>query len=290
MTEITESLVFSLLPPRTPEAHKGLYGKLLLVAGSSRYRGAAQLAAAGALRAGAGLVTLASTERVIAAAATALPECTYLPLGEAVTGTIAASSLPALLAAAESYTALAVGCGLAQSPDTAALVLGLAKQIRCPLLIDADGLNLLAGQLDLLKKREIPAVLTPHPGEMARLCGCTAAQVQGAREDAARSLARQTNCVVVLKGHGTLVAAPDGRCFQNTTGGPGLAKGGSGDVLTGLIGGLLAQGLAPVDAAASGGWLHGAAGDACASRRGAVSMLPHELLDDLCALLAARRV
>ncbi len=290
MIEITASLVFSLLPPRTPDAHKGMYGKLLLTSGSSRYRGAAQLAAAGALRIGTGLVTLASTERVIAAAAPALPECIYLPLGESVTGTIAASSLPALLAAAEGSTALAVGCGLAQSPDTAALVLGLAKHAGCPLLVDADGLNLLAGQLDLLKGRAFPTVLTPHPGEMARLCGCTTAEVQAAREDSACGLARRTGCVVVLKGRGTLVAAPDGRCFYNTCGGPGLARGGSGDVLTGLIGGLLAQGLAPLDAAVCGVWLHGTAADACAARRGVISMLPHELLDDLCTLLAARRL
>ena len=255
---ITRELVFSLLPRRAAEAHKGDFGRLLIVAGSSRYRGAARLAADGALHCGAGIVTLASTEAVIQPAACALPELTFWPLPAAEDGSIALGN-PALLAQAAS------GCTV----------------------LDADGLNLIAAAPGVLAGRAAPTLLTPHPGEMARLCGRTVAEISAAREGYALWLASQTGCVVALKGHRTLIAAPDGRCRVNTTGGPGLARGGSGDLLTGMAGALLAQRMDPFDAASCAVWLHGAAADACAARRGILSMQPHELLEDLGALLAA---
>lgn len=285
MKEVTESIVFSLLPRRAPDAHKGDFGKLLILAGSSRYRGAARLAAAGALRCGAGIVTLASTERVIAAAACDLPETTFLPLPEDPDGAVSAAGLEPLLQAASSCTALAVGCGLTcgAGPNTLARAL-LALPV--PLVLDADGLNLIAGDPDILCRRTAPTLLTPHPGEMARLCGCSTAEIQRAREAHALQLAKQTGCIVLLKGHGTLIAAPGGDCYRNPTGGPGLARGGSGDLLTGMAAAFLAQGCSALDAALCAAWLHGAAADACAVRRGMLSMLPHELLEDLCFLLA----
>ncbi len=285
MKELTRSIVFSMLPRRAPDAHKGDFGKLLVFAGSSRYRGAARLAVSGALRCGAGIITLASTERVIAAAACDLPETTFLPLPEDPDGSVSAAGLNLLLQAASGCTALAVGCGLTCSAGPDTLVRALLE-LPVPLVLDADGLNLIAGKLELLRRRTAPTLLTPHPGEMARLCGCSTAEIQAAREKHALHLARQTGCVLLLKGHGSLIAAPDGECYRNPTGGPGLARGGSGDLLTGMAAAFLAQGLPALDAALCAAWLHGAAADACAARRGVLSMLPHDLLDDLCVLLA----
>ena len=283
---ITRELVFSLLPRRAAEAHKGDFGRLLIVAGSSRYRGAARLAADGALHCGAGIVTLASTEAVIQPAACALPELTFWPMPAAEDGSIALGN-PALLAqAASGCTALAAGCGLTQSASARAVIEAVVS-LPLPLVLDADGLNLIAAAPGVLAGRAAPTLLTPHPGEMARLCGRTVAEISAAREGYALWLASQTGCVVVLKGHRTLIAAPDGRCRVNTTGGPGLARGGSGDLLTGMAGALLAQRMDPFDAASCAVWLHGAAADACAARRGILSMQPHELLEDLGALLAA---
>ena len=288
MQDCTEELVLSLLPQRGGNAHKGTFGRLLLVAGCGRYRGAAQLAASGALRIGTGIVTLAATEPVAAACAAALPEATYLPLPADAEGQLDLRALAALLAQAGSVTAVAAGCGLGQSEALRSLVRGLAAQLTQPLLLDADALNLLADDPALLCARPAATVLTPHPGEAARLLASTVAAVQADRIGAACELASRTGCVVVLKGHGTLVAAPDGRLLHNPTGGPGLARGGSGDLLAGMIAGLMAQGLSAFDAAACGVFLHGAAADLCARRRGAVSMLPHELVDDLCGWFAAR--
>ena len=285
MTGITKSTVFSLLPRRSADSHKGNYGKLLILAGSTRYRGCAQLATAGALRCGAGIVTLAATERVISAAACNLPEALLLPLPEDPDGSVSAQGLSLLQKTAASQTAIAAGCGLTCADGPAALIRALIA-LPVPLVLDADGLNLVASDPGALRWRAAPTLLTPHPGEMARLCGCSTDQIQHAREDYALSLARQTGCVVLLKGHGSLIADPDGGCRYNPTGGPGLARGGSGDLLTGMAGAFLAQGLSAREAAICAAWLHGAAADACAERRGILSMLPHDLLDDLCSLLA----
>lgn len=286
---LTKSIVLSLLPRRSPDAHKGDFGKLLILAGSSRYRGAAQLASAGALRCGAGIVTLASTEQVISATACALPELTFLPLPEDPDGSISALGLDTLLETAKGYTALAIGCGLTCSAGPNTLVHALLD-LPLPLVLDADGLNLIAADPDCLCRRAAPTLITPHPGEMARLCGCSVSEVQGAREAHTSAFAQRTGCVVLLKGHGSLIVTPDGDCRRNPTGGPGLARGGSGDLLTGMAGAFLAQGLTPRDAALCAAWLHGAAADACAARRGTLSMLPHELLDDLCDLLASNNL
>ena len=285
MTTITQEQVVPLLRARPPQAHKGMYGRLLLVAGCRAYRGAAQLAVQGALRIGTGIVTLASIEPVLAATVSALPECTLLPLPEGADGLAAPESAALLADAAADCSAVVLGCGLGQGSGPTAILERLTTAAHGPLLIDADGLNLLAKAPQLLHRRAGPTILTPHPGEMARLCGKTAAEVQHEREAIATRFAAEFQCVVVLKGHGTLVALPSGQCFFNKTGGPGLAKAGSGDLLAGLIGGLLAQGLAPGDAAVCGVYLHGAAADLCAAHKSSTGMLPHELTEDLCGLL-----
>jgi len=285
MTIITQELIVPRLRPRPLQAHKGMYGRLLLVTGCRMYRGAAQLAVLGALRIGTGIVTLASIEPVLAATVGTLPECTLLPLPEGADGLAAPESAALLADAAADCSAVVLGCGLGQGPGPTAILERLTTATHGPLLLDADGLNLLARAPQLLHRRAGPTILTPHPGEMARLCGKTAAEVQHAREATATRFAAEFQCIVVLKGHDTLVALPGGQCFFNKTGGPGLAKAGSGDLLAGLIGGLLAQGLAPSDAAICGVYLHGAAADLCAARKSNTGMLPHELAEDLCNLL-----
>lgn len=285
--EITAQQVFELLPRRRQDSHKGSYGKVMCLAGSARFRGAAALAAEGALRAGAGLVTLASVEPVIAAVAARCPECVFLPCRQSAGGGVSAQSGKAVLEKVRGMEVLLFGPGLGDTDDTAALLEQLGPSAGCALVLDADGLNA-ASKMDALPRSPgLPLILTPHPGEMARLCGLTTAEVNAGREGIAAGYARAEDCVVVLKGHRTIVAGPDGEVFVNPTGNPGLSRGGSGDILAGMIAGLAAQGLSPLDAAVCGVWLHGAAADQCAKRLGQYGMLPHDLFTDLGAIFAA---
>lgn len=285
--EITGQQVFELLPRRKADSHKGSYGKVMCLAGSARFRGAAALAAEGALRAGAGLVTLASVEPVIAAAAARVPECVFLPCRQSAEGGVSAQSAGAVLEKVRGMDALLFGPGLGDSEDTAALLEKLGPSAGCALVLDADGLNAAAKMEALPRSPGLPLILTPHPGEMARLCGLTIAEVNAGREGIAAGYARAEDCVVVLKGHRTIVAGPQGEVFVNPTGNPGLSRGGSGDILAGMIAGLAAQGLSPLDAAVCGVWLHGAAADKCAGRLGQYGMLPHDIFADLGAIFAA---
>lgn len=261
------------LPARARDAHKGDFGHVLVVAGSRGMAGAALLAARAACRSGAGLVTLAVPEGLQAAIAGHVPEALSLALPENRSGAIAVEACGRLVqeAAAKSWSVLAIGPGLGQHADTERAFISILARVRLPAVIDADGLNLLSRHSReevrrLFEERGAPCVLTPHPGEMARLLGTDAARVQADREANARRLARELGCVALLKGRGTLVTDGERRA-ANPTGNPGLAKGGTGDVLTGLIAGLWAQRLAdsPQDrgfeAAALGAWLHGAAAD-----------------------------
>lgn len=285
--EITAQQVFELLPRRKADSHKGSYGKVLCLCGSARFRGAAALAAEGALRTGAGLVTLASVEAAIAPAAARTPECVFLPCRQSAEGGVSAQSGRAILEKVRGMDVLLFGPGLGDTADTAALLEQLGPSAGCALVLDADGLNAAAKMESLPRSPGLPLILTPHPGEMARLCGLTVAEVNAGREGIAAGYARAEDCVVVLKGHRTIVAGPGGEVFVNTTGGPGLSRGGSGDVLAGMVAGLAAQGLSPLDAAVCAVWLHGAAADECARRLGQYGMLPHDIFRDLGAIFAA---
>ena len=264
--DITRELVFSLLPPRAPESHKGNYGKVLAVCGCAEYRGAAVLACLGALRAGAGLVTLAASECVCAA--------TYL----------CAQSREELLAAAGQYTVCLAGCGRTADEATAEEMRALLAAAKGTFVLDAGGLSAIGTAVEALAPCAGRLVVTPHPGEMARLAGISVAQVLQMPADVALGFARKTGAVTVLKGHRTLVATPDGRLYRNTTGNAGLARGGSGDILAGMVAGLAAQGLSPEAAAVCGVWLHGAAADVCAARHSMQGMLPEDILQGLCAV------
>ena len=272
---ITPAAVWQAIAPRPPQSHKGTFGRVLIAAGSARYRGAAALCCEGALRAGAGIVTLASVEPVLALTLARTPECTLQPCTPDEAAGISAQNLPALLETLAACTALVLGPGLGSAAE--AIGAGLLEAARCPVVLDADGLNAAASGAFPLKTGGGPLILTPHPGEMARLCGLTPAQVNADRPALAARMAREWGCILVLKGHATLVAAPDGALWVNTTGNPGLARGGSGDVLAGMIGGLCAAGLPPLEAAKCGVWLHGAAADRAAARLGQWGMLPSDL-------------
>jgi NAD(P)H-hydrate epimerase len=270
-----------LLPARPATGHKGTFGHLLVVAGSTGKAGAAAMTAEGGLRSGAGLVTVAGPTSVQAALAIKLTEAMTEPLAE-VDGALSLQALAALQRLAEGKSALALGPGLGQHEETFALVRRLVRESPLPLVLDADGLNAIAEHPAVLRERPPgSAVLTPHPGEMARLTGKTVAEVEADRVGVAREFARRHRVVLVLKGARTVTALPDGRVRLNGSGNPGLASGGMGDVLTGLIGGLLAQGLSPADAAVLGVYLHGRAADRLQQTLGSAGMIATDLLREL---------
>jgi NAD(P)H-hydrate epimerase len=262
----------AFLVPRSAESHKGDFGHVLVVAGGPGKAGAAALAARGAIRAGAGLVTVAVPAPLIAAVHAASLESMTVGLPASASGALAAAAVDVALAAAAGKDALALGPGLGQEAETQDAIRVLVRRCPLPLVLDADGLNAFAGRAADLRQRQGVTVLTPHPGELGRLLGVATAEVQGDRVAAARRAARETGAIVVLKGHLTLVAAADGEVHVNTTGNPGMASGGSGDVLTGVLAGLLAQGYEPFLAAQLGAHLHGLAADLAAERRGEVGL------------------
>jgi len=271
------------LPRRAPDGHKGTYGQVLVVAGSRGMAGAAVLAGRGALRAGAGLVRVACPAEVQPTVAAGHPCYTTVPLRQHADGTLGAGVAAELIELGRGANAVAIGPGLGQSDDAAALVKAVLRELpRTPTVVDADGLNALAPLGDEFRDRPMPLVLTPHPGEFARLAGVATHDAVARREELAVGLAWKTGAVVLVKGAGTVVT--DGRrVYRNTTGNPGMATGGSGDVLTGVVGALLARGLAPFDAAVLGAWVHGRAGDRAAADLGQTALTAADLPEYLSA-------
>ena len=281
----SEACLRHLLPKRDPRGHKRSFGHLTAVLGSANYRGAAVLAVGAALRSGVGLVRLLSTEPVIAAVASACPECTFTPLAPSQLGGIDASAFLAAMPSPSDTEALLVGCGMTPSRDTETIVAALLST-PIPLIIDADGLNVLPRFLPRLREAPTTPILTPHIGEMARLTGKTVSEIKAHRETIAARFAEENACVLVLKDAVTVVAAPDGRCAVCDRPNDGLSKGGSGDVLAGIVASLRAQGLAPYEAALGGVLLHSLAGEEAAARYGRISMLPSDLLACLPAVFS----
>ena len=270
--ELNHQSVLSILPDRNENAHKGNFGKILLLCGSRGYTGAAYLAAMGALRSGAGLVFLGVPESIYAIEAVKLNEAIVFPLPDKE-GKLSADSIPAILERLPKMDAVLIGCGLGQSEETLAVVKAVLENAECPVVVDADGINVLSAHKDILRGRKHPTVLTPHDGEFRRLGG----EISDDRMASAAALARELDCIVLLKGHRTCIT--NGRTgYVNTTGNPGMAVGGSGDLLAGIIVSLIGQGIEPLTAAACGAWLHGAAGDVCASEMGQYGMLPTDML------------
>lgn len=275
METITGAFVRRSLPRRDPEGHKGTFGKVLCVCGSVGYTGAPIFAGRGAVRTGSGLVFLAVPESVWPVAAVKSDEAMPFPVPEAE-GRLSLLAEEPIRRRAESCNAVLIGCGLGRGWQTDALVRKLLT-IEKPLVLDADGLNALSGREELLQKRAAPTILTPHEGEFLRLGGGLSA----GREAAAAAFSEKYGVYLVLKGHRTVVAAPDGRLAVNGTGNSGMAKGGSGDVLAGMILSLLGQGCEAFAACCAGVWLHGRAGDLAAADKGERGMTPTDLLEQI---------
>ncbi len=277
---ITPDDLRALVPARDRDAHKGTFGHVLVVAGSRGKTGAAHLSAEGALRSGAGLVTVATPQSCQPIVASLGPEYMTEGLAETPGGGLAASALEAVLALRG--TVIAAGPGLGTTEDVAALVTGLVERADVPLVLDADAINAFAADPGRLAAREGQTIIvTPHPGEMARLLGMSIGEVQAHRLETARTLATTHGLFVVLKGHRTVIATPDGRAHINPTGNPGMATGGTGDVLTGMIAGWLAQLGDAESACCLAVYLHGAAGDLAADDEGEVSMTAGDLLQHI---------
>lgn len=285
MIEVTSDLLCTKLTKRAPDAHKGDFGRLTIVAGSRGMVGAPMMATLAAMRTGSGLTTLAAPASVVSCVAPGLMEAMTLPLRETEQGGLDTSCTDALLSHLQKQTACVVGCGLGVTDDTKQIVKNIIKNTKCKLLLDADALNAIAGTPELLKVCVQTPVVTPHPGEMARLCGIEISAVLLNPAKLARTFAQTYGCVTVLKGHRTVIASPDGALFHNTTGNAGLAKGGSGDILSGMIGAFLAQGLSALDAAVCAVWIHGAAADRLAEHMALTGMLARDVIDELPAVM-----
>jgi ADP-dependent NAD(P)H-hydrate dehydratase len=274
-----------VLAPRAVDSNKGTYGRVLVVAGSRGMSGAAILCGGAALRGGAGLVYVAVPEGILGIVAGANPCYLTSPLPQDEHGRFADAAEPQLLALAEANTVLALGPGIGRSPALTGLVSAIVSRTKKPLVLDADGLNALESTVGTLSNRPAPLVLTPHPGEFARLLHTDIASVQARRQELAVEFASAHRLVLVLKGHATIVT--DGRrVYHNTTGNPGMATGGTGDVLAGLIAALLGQGLEAFSAAQLGVYLHGLAGDLARDDLGEVSLIASDLLEYLPQVLS----
>ena len=279
MENLDHEKVLKILPDRDPFAHKGKFGKILLLCGSEGYTGAAALASMGALRSGAGLVFLGVPRSIYAIEAVKLTEAIVFPLPDE-DGKLSEMAIPEILERLPKMDAVLIGPGLGQSAGVFRVVKAVLENASCPVVVDADGINVLAAHKDILRGRTSATILTPHAGEFARLGG----SIESGRQAAAEAMAKDLGCVLLLKGKGTVIT--DGETtYINPTGNPGMAVGGSGDVLSGIITALLGQGVKALEAAACGAWIHGAAGDICAEEIGQYGMLPTDMVNVLPRLL-----
>lgn len=276
----TDRLLFNKAVFNRPDdSNKGTLGSLLCICGSYGMAGAAIMAGKAALRCGIGLLKIAVPKSIYPVCATNILESVYYPLEETSNGVISSKNTDFLLEMCEKSSAVVIGCGLSVCDDTKNLVQSVITNCEKPLVIDADALNCICNKPEILKNLKAHAIITPHPGEMARLLHSTPKTVNSNRENTAIDFAKKFGVVTVLKGAGTIIASPDGEVYINHTGNSGMATGGSGDVLSGIIGSLLAQGAAPINAAAAGVFLHGTIGDLAAEKLGKISMLPTDMID-----------
>ena len=276
----TDRLLFNKAVFNRPDdSNKGTLGSLLCICGSYGMAGATIMAGKAALRCGIGLLKIAVPKSIYPVCATNILESVYYPLEETSNGVISSKNTDFLLEMCEKSSAVVIGCGLSVCDDTKNLVQSVITNCEKPLVIDADALNCICNKPEFLKNLKAPAIITPHPGEMARLLHSTPKTVNSNRENTAIDFAKKFGVVTVLKGAGTIIASPDGEVYINHTGNSGMATGGSGDVLSGIIGSLLAQGAAPINAAAAGVFLHGTIGDLAAEKLGKISMLPTDMID-----------
>ncbi len=284
MERTDKNIVKKAVFKRPDDANKGTLGSLLSVCGSFGMAGAAIMAGKAALRCGVGLLKCALPKSIYPIAAANILESVYYPLGETFDGRIDRKNIPFLLSEGESSSAVLLGCGMGVCEDTERIVYSFIENCTKPMVLDADALNCVAKHPEILYKKKAPIVITPHPGEMARLSGIIVQLVNSERERVARDFAEKYGVVTVLKGAGTVIASPDGRTMLNTTGNSGMATGGSGDVLAGMTASLISQGARAFSAASAAVYLHGTAGDIAAEKFGKISMLPTDIID--CIYLA----
>jgi NAD(P)H-hydrate epimerase len=278
---LIESVVEGSISRRKADAHKGSFGHLMIVAGSPGKAGAAVMAARAAVRSGAGLVSVAAPNGLVPIIQSQIAEAMCIPSAESIEATLGMGAEEELVKAAAPMSACAIGPGLSTHHETVQSVRNLAQRLTIPMVIDADGLNAFAGHTELFKRIKAPVILTPHPGEMGRLIGKPTVDVQKDRINIAAAFADAHKVILVLKGAHTIVALPGGGIYVNTTGNPGMASGGTGDVLTGMIGSLLAQGYSAADAACLGVYLHGMAGDMAAGEKGEAGMIAGDVIEKI---------
>ena len=268
-------------PKRAAASHKGDYGHVLVIAGSSGYTGAAYFASQAAALSGSGLVTLAVGKSIYPVLAVKLSEVMVRPVIETKDASPSLMAEKDIVALAERCDCLALGPGISRNKETQTLARNLVAKVGRQVVLDADGINAFDAHVDALKKAKVPLILTPHPGEFGALIGKEAAAVQDNRKELALTFANQYNTILVLKGHETIVAHPDGRFYVNQTGNPGMAAGGVGDILTGMIASFAGQGIAPFNAAILGVYFHGLAGDLAMKEKGVLSLLATDILRKL---------
>ncbi|MEG0615015.1 MAG: NAD(P)H-hydrate dehydratase [Oscillospiraceae bacterium] len=280
ISDINFSQMKTIIPERSPTSHKGDFGRLVNISGSAKMVGAAGMSTLAALRSGVGLCTVASAKSVTTALSSSIFEAIYLPLEENSDGEISFSNAKKILSACEKATAVTIGCGLGVSDDTKNLVEFLLNNLSCTVILDADGINALASRIDIIKNAKASIIITPHVKELARLMSVSTEEAIKNRFDYAISLA-EAGVTVVAKGVPTIIAGGNGFCYINTNGNSGLSRGGSGDVLTGIIGSFAAQGISPTDAAVAGTFLHGLAADRVAEKLSMQGMLPTDIIAEL---------
>jgi len=277
---IDDEWVLNRLPKRKVYAHKGDAGKLFVIAGSPGFTGAAYMSSMSALLGGAGVVTLAIPEGLNSVMETKLTEVMTLPLPQTKDGTLAISALPKILDEVKKFDCLAIGPGISLNEETSKLIISLVKNLRIPLVIDADAITILSKNLEVLRDLKVPIVITPHPGELSRLLHINKVKLKD-RLKLNREISKKIKKISVLKGARTLISNPEGETFVNLTGGPAMATAGSGDILVGLIGSLIVQGVDPYDAAIMGIYLHGLAGDMAAEEVGQRSLIATDIMNKI---------
>lgn len=270
----------AVIPKRERLSHKGTFGKVLAICGSAEYTGAAYLSATAALKSGCGLVTLGVPQSISGIMAQKLTEVITMPLGD-INGKLSAGCIPLIADAIKECSSIICGCGLGQSDDITEAVMHIISESKKPIVLDADGINAIAGHKDILKKKNCDIIITPHIGEMSRLTGRKTEYIMNNFMPVAKDFAREYNVITVLKGANTVIALPDGKIYINTKGNSGMATAGSGDVLAGIIGSFVAQGLPPWQAAVSGVYIHSSAGDMAAKKLGEHGMIAGDILDNI---------
>ena len=276
-----------LFPGREMTGNKGTFGHVLCICGSRNMVGAATLSASAALRSGAGLVTVAFPECMYIPLATKLTETLLMPLEANMEGTLSAKALPKLIESLDKYDAVLIGCGLGVNDDTIQVVSQVIANAKCPVIIDADGINIVSTDINMLRKAAVPVILTPHPGEMSRLIKVSVENIQSDRAAVAKNFADNFLVTLALKGANTIVATGGShRVYVNSTGNTGLSKGGSGDLLAGLVAGFVAQGMSPVDATSAAVYIHGYLGESVSESSSVRGMLPTDMLERLPEVMA----